>query len=430
MTMTGRRVVVTGLGVVSPIGNDVTAFWTSLLEGRSGAAPIAAFPVGGAAPTYAAEVKGFTPESAGLPRKRVKMMGRQAQLAFAAASAASLDAALPAGGVLATRLGMLLGVGMLNADVEEFGRAFHAASAAAGADFDEVAFGRSGAPALSPLWLLRHIPNLAAAHAAIALDAQGPSNTIATGCVAAANAIGEAARIIARGEADVILAGGTDARVSPFATIRYRDLGWLATREGDDPATVSAPFDETAEGFVNGEGSAIIVFEALEHARARGARVLAEVVGYGAANDACGMLTPDPDGGALRQAISRCLDRGAIAQGDVDVVFAPAPSVAPFDRATAAALASVFGINDSPPITATRSLLGHTHAASSALDCVAAVKAIGDSRIPATANLRRPIATLPFVTDTARHTPIRTALVGAYGFGGHAAAIALRGYVP
>jgi 3-oxoacyl-[acyl-carrier-protein] synthase II len=428
MTMFRRRVVVTGLGVVSPIGNDVGAFWSSLLDGRSGAAPIAAFPVGGAAPAYAAEVKGFTPESAGLPRKRVKMMGRQAQLAFAAASAASLDAALPGGGVLATRLGMLLGVGMLNADVDEFGRAFHAASVAAGADFDEVAFGRSGAPALFPLWLLRHIPNLAAAHAAIALDAQGPSNTIATGCVAAANAIGEAARIIGRGEADVILAGGTDARVSPLATIRYRDLGWLATREDADPAMVSAPFDEAAAGFVNGEGAGVVVLEALEHARARGAHVHAEVAGYAAANDACGMLTPDRAGAALHQAISRCLDRADIAPGAVDVVFAPAPSVAPFDRATAAALALAFGGSQAPAVTATRSLLGHTHAASSALDCVAAVKSIADSRIPATANLRRPIATLPFVTGAARHAAIRTALVGAYGFGGHAAALALRGY--
>jgi 3-oxoacyl-[acyl-carrier-protein] synthase II len=427
--MFARRVVVTGLGVVSPIGNDVATFWNALLEGRSGAAPIAAFAAGGDGAPYAAEVKDFTPESAGLPRKRLKMMGRQAQLAFAAAAQAWVDAGLATAGIPPTRIGTLLGVGMLNADVMEFGRAFHAASlAAGGADFDEVGFGRAGAPELFPLWLLRHIPNLAAAHASIALDAQGPSNTLATGCVAAANAIGEAARIVARGEAEIVMAGGTDARVTPLATLRYRDLGWMATRQAADPGTVSAPFDESAAGFVNGEGAGVVVIEALEHARARGAPIQAELLGYAAANDACGVFAPDLRGAGLTRAFSLCFDRAGVSKTDIDAVFAPAPSVAVFDRATASALEGVFGGGDAPAITATRSLLGHTHAASSALDCVAAVKSIGDSHIPATANLRRPIADLPFVVGAARSAPIGTAMVGAYGFGGHAAALVFRRY--
>jgi 3-oxoacyl-[acyl-carrier-protein] synthase II len=326
-----------------------------------------------------------------------------------------------------TRLGIILGVGMLNADVFELGRAVYASNAVSGADrFQMDDFGRHGVPQLSPLWLLRHIPNLAAAHASILLEAQGVSNTIATGCVAAANAIGEAARTIARGAADVVLAGGTDARVSPFAMLRYRELGWLATREDVDPAQVSAPFDESAAGFVNGEAAGVLVLESLEHASARGAPIRAELVGYGAGNDAHDFLTPHPGGRGLVRATSKCV--AGIGRNEVGAVFSPAPSIPAFDDAVAAALAQSFsGIETPPSITATRSILGHTHAASAALDAIAAVQALAHSQIPAIRNLKRPTANLPFVTSTARMA-IETALVGAYGFGGHAAALAFRRY--
>jgi len=248
MTMFTRRIVVTGLGAVTPVGNDPSTFWQALLDGNSGVQSIGSLAARGARPSYAAEVKDLTPEAAGLPRKRLKMMGRQAQLAFAAVAHASADAGLlDERAVDHRRLGVILGVGMLNADVDELGRAFHAmADGVSNRSFDMIAFGRLGGPQLFPLWLLRHIPNLAAAHASISLDAQGPSNTIATGCVAGANAIGEAARIIARGDADVILAGGTDARTTALAILRYRELGWLATREDVPPGAVSAPFDDSA----------------------------------------------------------------------------------------------------------------------------------------------------------------------------------------
>lgn len=430
--MFAKRIVVTGVGAVTPIGNDARAFWEALVDGRSGAGPLSLFPVGSALPGYAAEVKGFAAESGGLPRRKLKMMGRQAQLAFAAVQDAYTDSGLRTenGNIDRIGLGIILGVGMLNADVGELGRAFYAtARASSGETFDTVAFGRAGAPELFPLWLLRHIPNLAAAHSSIALDAQGPSNTIATGCVAAANAIGEAARLIARGEAHVVIAGGTDARVSPLGTLRYRELGWLSTRDDVDPASVSAPFDAEATGFVNGEGAGVIVLESLEHASRRGARIYAELTGYGAANDAYDVLKPEPGGRALARAARQCLARGGMRPEDLDVVFAPAPSVPEHDRAIAAALVALFGEGSSgPAVTATRSLLGHTHAASAAFDCIAAVKAIDDSRIPPTRNLEHPIADLPFVTGPAKEGPIDVALVGAYGFGGHGAALAFRRY--
>lgn len=426
--MFAKRIVVTGVGAITPVGPDAETSWQSLLDGRSGVGPIAAFEAEGARPSYAAEVKDFTPERSGVPRRKLKMMGRQAQLAFAAAEQACADAGLAAdtGRAEATRFGIILGVGMLNADALELGRACHAMAVELGDGFETSAFMRAAAAELFPLWLLRHIPNLAAAHASIHLNAQGPSNTIATGCVAGANAIGEAARLIARGEADVMLAGGTDARVSPLGTLRYRDLGWLATREDIEPEAVSAPFDTEASGFINGEGAGLLVLESLDHARARGARIYAELVSYAAANDAGDVLRPNPEGRALARALRMCGDRGEMPIENVSAVFAPAASVPGYDSAIASALVTVLNGHARPAVTALRSLLGHTHAASAAIDCVAAVKAIQTAALPATANLRRPIASLPYVTGSAREQELPAVVVGAYGFGGHAAALAFR----
>ncbi|PYR92482.1 MAG: hypothetical protein DMF84_13325 [Acidobacteria bacterium] len=435
--MMSRRIVVTGMGVVTPIGNCVAEFWQALLDGRSGVGPVRAFAVDGFCPTYASEVKDLETDRAGLPRRKLKVMGRHAQLAFCAAQEAWSDAGLAAHPPVEdrSRIGVLLGIGMLNADVVELGRAFYATaharstsaglSDASGDSFDTVAFGRWGASEMLPLWLLRHIPNLAAAHISIALDAQGPSNTITTGCVSGANALGEAARLVARGAADIILAGGADARVSPLAMLRYRDLGWLATRDDIDPAAVSAPFDAAAAGFVTGEGAGVMVLEALDHARARGARVYAELAGYGAANDAHDVLEPDPEGRGLARAVSVCLERSGLQPPNIDALFSPATAVPAFDRAAASALTRTFGsLRARPATTATRSIVGHTHAASAALDCVAAVKSIGESKLPATLNLHHAIADLPLVTGTPYAGDISTALVSAYGFGGHAAALA------
>jgi 3-oxoacyl-[acyl-carrier-protein] synthase II len=203
------RIVITGTGAVTAAGANPSALWQALVDGRSGVQNDPELAAAGARPAYAAPVR-MTPEEAGVPRKRLKMMGRPAQLAYAAAGQACAEGGILAdGAVNKARFGVILGVGMLNADVEQLGRAFHAtAKGATNGSFHLADFGRFGAPELFPLWLLRHIPNLAAAHASISLEAQGPSNTISTGCVAAANAIGEAARIIARGEADAMLAGG------------------------------------------------------------------------------------------------------------------------------------------------------------------------------------------------------------------------------
>lgn len=424
--MFAKRIVITGLGAVTPVGNDVAQTWEALLSGRSGAAPLRGFSVNGSRPGYAAEIKDFAPDRAGLPRKKLKMMGRHAQLAFAAVQEACADAGLTgdAPAVDRARLGVLLGVGMLNADVGELGRAFYETRRTSeGDELDIALFERVAATQMFPLWLLRHIPNLVSAYASIALDAQGPSNTIATGCVAAANAIGEAARLIARGEADMVVAGGADARVSPLAMLRYRDLGWLATRDDVDPSAVSAPFDSSAAGFVNGEAAAVLVLESMEHAAARGARIRAELVSYAAANDAFDLLQPHPDGCGLARAMSNCVRRSG--GGPADIVFSPAASVPAYDKAAAVALETVFN-GRRPAVTATRSIIGHTHAASAGIDAVAAVKAIETGRVPPTINLQAPIANLNYVCSQPCAADVSRALVTAYSFGGHAAALMLR----
>jgi 3-oxoacyl-[acyl-carrier-protein] synthase II len=412
------------------------------LEARSGIAAIKSFAIGEFRPSYAAEVKDFAPERAGLPRKKLKMMGRHAQMALAAVIEASADAALDdaAARPAAERIGVMFGVGMLNADSQELGRTFarmkgamQEANASAenvaqlDAEADAVGFTRAALIEMSPLWLLRHIPNMVSAHATIALDARASSNTIMTGCAAAAHALGEAARVISRGEADVMFAGGADARISPLAMLRYRDLGWLATREAKNPETISAPFDHDAAGFVSGEGAGVLVLEAYEHARARGARIYAEVAGYGAANDAYDPLRPHTEGRGLARAIARCLASTDVTLDEKSAVFAPATALPAFDQAIATALATTFGARRlNPPVTATRSLIGHTHAASSALDVIAAARTLNESVIPPTINLHHPIIDFNFVKDAPRHQAVETALVTAYGFGGHAAALSLR----
>jgi len=425
MTANHVRVVVTGTGCISPIGQTAAETWSALLAGRSGVAPIRSFDTNGSHPAYAAEVKDLSPEHTALPRRKLKMMGRQAQLAFVAVQEACADAGLSdAPSLDRERLGLILGVGMLNADVEELGRAIQRMRETTGKQFDQAAFNRAAACELLPLWLLRHIPNLAAAHAGIAIDAQGPSNTITTGCVAGANAIGEAARIIARGEADVVIAGGTDARVTPLATLRYRELGWLSTRSDCPPDAVSAPFDACASGFVNGEAAAVLVLESHVHAQRRGARIRAEVAGYAAANDARGMFQYDRGGRALRTAVARCAASLLRDANAIDGLFAPASGVRQLDVAAAAALDAVPGLEG--PIAATRSLAGHTHAASAALDAVAAVQALGGHVLPSVRNLARPIAPLRFSRGERLTRALDSLIVGAYGFGGHGAALGLQ----
>ena len=427
-----KRIVITGLGAVTPIGNDVESFWQSLVEARSGVTVMKSDTTDELLPAFVANVKEFDPVGIGLPSRKLKMMGRPAQLMLAAAAEASRMAGLDdnTNESLLKRCGIVVGVGMYNADISEFVRTLKAAQNAlpnSSAQIDVEYFSRAAATEMFPLWLLRHIPNMVAAHTGIMLKIRGVSNTVMNGCASAAFAIGESMRVIERGEADVMLSAGVDSRVNSMSVLRYLKLGWQVEGTDDDPATVCKPFDQTAAGFVSGEAAGVLVLEEYLHAVDRGATILAEITGRGAGNDAYDVVRPHPQGRGLSRAISQCLKQNEQAMPIPEVVFASANGIPDFDSAAAQALRSsfnTFGI--SPSVTATRSLTGHTHAASFALDAIAAVKAISDNIVPPTINLKNPIDDFDFVFDEPQARPVSTAMVTGYGIGGHAGVLLLR----
>ena len=422
-----KRIVITGLGAVTPIGNDVGSFWNALLAGRSGSGLMKADTSDEILSVLVAAVKDFDAGKTGLPSRKLKLMGRTAQLMLGAVAEAGREAGLDSETMetIAERCGIIVGVGMLNADITEFVKTITAARkylSDKNAPIDVENFSRAADSEMVPLWLLRHIPNMVAAHSSISLKTRGISNTVMNGCASAAFAIGEAARIIRRGDADVMLAGGVDARTNTFAVLRYLELGWQ-TKETKDSAGASKPFDREAGGFVSGEASGAIVLESLERAEKRGAKIYAEIVNFGFGNDAFDVLHPHPEGRGLTRAVSKCLNDSSLPE----VIFSSANGIPEYDSAAAEALKNSFenfGFN--PKVTATRSMLGHTHAASFALDTIAAVKSLDENIVPPTLNLTNPIADFDFAAETSCEMPISTALITGYGIGGHAGAITMR----
>ncbi len=427
-----KRIVITGLGAVTPLGNDVPTFWDSLLAARSGVDLMKADTSDENLPVYVAAVKDFAPEAVGLPRKKLKMMGRTAQMMLAAAAEASRDALLDAETMekLSERCGIIVGVGMLNPNISEFGSTLNAAQKSLSdktCAIDVETFSRAAAAEMFPLWLLRYIPNMVAAHAGIFLQTRAASNTVMNGCASAAFAVGEACRIINRGEADVMLAGGVDARINALAVLRYLELGWQTDENKKDAASVSKPFDRDAKGFASGEAAGVIVLEDYEHAKNRGAKIYAEIVNCGAGNDAFDVLHPHAEGRGLTRAVTNCFKSNGEKTPAPELVFASANGIPEYDSAAAIALKNSFeNFNFNPKVTATRSLLGHTHAASFALDAIAAVKSINESFAPPTLNLENPIADFDFVGERREKMPVSSVLVTGYGFGGHAGALLLR----
>ena len=378
----------------------------------------------GCRPSYAAEVKGFTPDTAGVPKKRLKMMGRQAQLAF-----------VPLG-----RRGQML-VWLRRAWLLRAWAHSRRRHAECRCDRTRAGVSCHGACRWPQHGIRRgHVLSRWRPGTVSAVAAAPHSRSVSgarlhrPGC---ARPFQHDRVRLSRRRTRWAKRFGSSRAAKPMwtrgrhrctrqslATLRYRDLGWLSTREDVAPEAVSAPFNQEASGFVSGEGSVCAAIESLEHARNRPAGIYAEVLGYAAANDGADLLMPDRDGSALERATCRCLERAGVTQHDIDVVFAPAPAVPALDRATAAALTRVFG--DGRCSTADRDAIApgsYARGVGGARLC-AAIKAINSSRIPATANLRRPIADLQFVTGDACHAPVNKA-VAAYGFGGHAASLAL-----
>jgi 3-oxoacyl-[acyl-carrier-protein] synthase II len=426
---TMRRVVVTGLGVVAPNGVGKEAFWSACLEGRSGVGPIRTFDASGHPVQIAAEIPAFdvTPFVPPAQRKSLKIMGRAMRFAVGAAGLALADSGLSVGREDPERVGVVMGTGLVPVDLPELAPALVEACHGTG-KLDTQRLGQCGASALFPLWILKYLPNMVAAHISLAFGAQGPNSTITTACSAGTQAVGEAFRLIARDDADVVLAGGSDSRIDPLLILAYTALGALSLGLRP-PAEVSRPFDKQRDGFVLGEGAGVLVLEEYERARRRGAVIYAEVVGLGSSFDGYSVTKPDPEGRGAARAILSALREARVDPADVDYINAHGTSTRLNDLMETVAVKRVFGEGArSLPLSSIKSMVGHLIGAAGAVEAVALALTLRHGALPPTINLTQPDpeCDLDYVPNTARELPIRTAVSTSFGFGGQNAALVMR----
>ncbi len=410
-----RRVVATGLGMVTALGGTVAATWDGLLAGRSGIRTITAFDPSRVASRIGGEVPDFDP-SLVLDRKEQRRNDRYTQLALVATREALADAGLPGrlDGSLAERTGILLGTGI-----------------GGGITFAEqvVIAAEKGPDRISPFFIPMAIPNLAAGQAAIVFGALGPNFAVSAACATGGHALGEAWEMIRRGDADVMIAGSSEASINEALVGGFAAMRALSTRN-DDPAAASRPFDRGRDGFVIGEGAGVVILEALEHARARGAEPLAELVGYGASADASHITLPAPGGVGAIRAIRRALEKAGLTVDDVEHVNAHATSTPEGDRTELEMLRGLFGDRAGEvSVTANKSMLGHTLGAAGSIEAAVTILSLRHGVIPPTINLDDPdeaAAGLDLTPHVARERPIRVAVSSSFGFGGQNSALVLR----
>lgn len=421
-----RRVVVSGIGVISPLGLGREEFWAGLMAQRSGVAGITLFDTDGFPTRIAAEVKNFDPLKYIEKKKSLKVMIRDMQFAVAAAREAAEDAGLESATFNPERLGVVFGASMISTDPCELAPAI-APSRGEDGRFDLVKFGTRGIPQLFPLWLLKQLPNMLASHVAIMYNAQGPSNTITSGCSSSAHAIGEAFRIIARGGADLVITGGASSCITPLKLIRYHRLGVLS-RRNDEPEKASRPFDATRDGFVIGEGAGMLILEEREHARARGARIYAEIVGYGSAVDMQsgpgGSIEPSSKARAMRMAIA---DSG-LPLDEIDYISAHGNSIPFTDRLETMAIKDVWGERAYQiPVSSIKGQMGDLGPASGAMGLITIALALGRGSIPCTLNYEHkdPECDLDYVPRP-RTAAIRCAVCNSFDYMGQNVSLAVR----
>jgi len=436
--MSSTRVVVTGLGAVSPLGMTVGDMWEGLCAGRCGIDKITAFdPVGfsckvaGQVPDF--KIRQYVPKTY---RKAVKLMSRDIELAVIAADEALRSSGLITKGidpervnVNPERVAINLGAGLISCDLVEIAPAV--AESVTDGEFDIHKWGKDGLEMVTPLWLLKYLPNMLACHIGIIHDIQGPSNTITCAESSAHLAIGEATQIMARGDSDIALAGGAEAKVNPIVMIRQCLLKRTTSENNDEPASSCRPFDADARGSVFGEAAGMVVLENLENARRRGAKIYAEVVGVGQSNN----INPayehlEPDGYGLRIAIERAIADAQIDPKDLDLIIPHGTGIAADDSAEAAAIESALGSAASRiPVLPTKSMLSNTGAACGALDVIAAVCAIADGLIPAAKNCESKADgyNLNIVKEPIEKK-VGYALCCSYTYGGQTAALVLKNF--
>ena len=400
-----RRVVITGMGDVSPVGLNVAESWRSVIASRSGVAPITRFDPAGYETAFAGEAVGFDPESV-LDRKEARRMDRHVQMGIAALVEARAQACLTQADVDPTRVGLLMGSGMGSLESLE-----------AGVETLLTSGPKRIGPFLAPMIL----PNMASGMAAIAAAAKGPVYGTVSACASSAHAIGEAMRTIQRGDADVMYAGGAEAPISRIGVAAFNAMGALS-RRNDAPEKASRPFDADRDGFVLAEGAAVLVLEELEQALARGAEPLAELVGYGATDDANHMVQPAPDGEGIARAMDLAMASARLQASDIGYLNAHATSTKIGEKHETKAIKTTFGeAAASLPISSTKSMTGHLLGAAGSLEMIFSVLALRDGVLPPTINYETvdPDCDLDYVPNQARERRIDVAMSNSLGFGGH-----------
>ena len=409
-----KRVVVTGLGAVTPVGNDVPAMWEALLAGQSGIGTIAAFDARGFESQIAAEVKGFNPASYLTP-KEVKRTERFTQLAIAAAKQAAADAGVAIDREDPFRCGVIIGSGMGSMSLIE--------------EQHNVLLAK-GPKKLTPFLIPMLICNMAPGHVAMSLGFKGPNFCTTTACASGAHAVGEAFRTIQHGQADVMLSGGTESCITQMTIGGFCALMALS-RRNDTPAGASRPFDKERDGFVIGEGAGVMVLEELEHAKQRGARIYAEMVGYGLTADAFHMTAPDPEGNGAAKAMAFALEDAGLRPEQVSYLNAHGTSTELNDKIETLAIKKTFGpAAKQVAISSTKSMMGHLIGAAGGVEAVICVLAITHGAMPPTINYEHPDpeCDLDYLPNQARTAPVEAALSNSLGFGGHNATIVFKAF--
>ncbi|MBP0016533.1 MAG: beta-ketoacyl-ACP synthase II [Cyanobacteria bacterium SBLK] len=411
-----KRVVITGLGAITPLGNTLEEYWQGLMEGRNGIDTVTHFDPSEHACRIGGEVKGFDPHQYIPKKKEAKRMDRFSQFAISASKQALLDAKLEIDDLNADRIGVLIGTGVGGIKVME--------------DQQTVYLDR-GPSRCSPFMIPMMIANMAAGLTAIHTGAKGPNTCAVTACAAGSNAIGDAFRLVQGGYADAMICGGTEAAITPLSYAGFASARALSTRN-DDPKHACRPFDKNRDGFVMGEGSGILIIEELESALHRGAKIYGEMVGYGMTCDAYHMTSPVPGGLGAARAMELALKDGGLTPDRVSYINAHGTSTPANDPTETNAIKKALG--DAAyqiPVSSTKSMTGHLLGGSGGIEAVATVMAIASDRVPPTINLEEPDddCDLDYIPNESREVEVKVALSNSFGFGGHNVTLAFQKYV-
>ena len=413
-----RRVVVTGMGALTPVGNDVPAFWDGLINGRSGISRITSFDPAKVACKVAGEIKDFDADTV-MPKKEVRRHDRYVHYAWAASAEAMRDAGLPTpidDDALAWRTGCIIGsgIGGINTMIR-----------------DVVEATVEGIERIGPFLVTALIPDMAAGYVAIYANARGPNYATVSACSSSNHAIGDALNIIRRGEADVMIAGGAEAGIGEIPVAAFSAMRALSTKRNHEPEKASRPFDADRDGFVMGDGAGVLVLEALDHAQSRVAKIHAEVVGYGATDDASHITLPAPGGRGAVESMRVAIADAGLTTADIDYINAHGTSTVPNDRSETAAIKTLFGERAYRiPISSTKSMTGHLMGAGGGIEAIACIRAIQTGVVPPTINQENPDpeCDLDYVSNEARSVEVSVAMSNSFGFGGHNATLVFSRY--